>query len=82
MSPFGNNDTQAPAQTQQPSTQQQQTPFWADPNFIQASLRMQQAMMAGQQNNTGNTTPNTTNPSNQQQNLLQQMMGFPAGGFG
>ncbi|GAN05923.1 plant ubiquilin [Mucor ambiguus] len=79
MFPFGNNETQA----QQPSTQQQQTPFWADPNFIQASLRMQQAMMAGQQNNTGDATPNTANANNQQQNLLQQMMmGFPAGGFG
>ncbi|KAK4520846.1 Vacuolar inheritance and morphology protein [Mucor velutinosus] len=84
MFPFGNNETQAQAQaqTQQPSTQQQQTPFWADPNFIQASLRMQQAMMAGQQN-TGNSTSNTTSANNQQQNLLQQMMmGFPAGGFG
>ncbi|KAF1806877.1 hypothetical protein FB192DRAFT_1317274 [Mucor lusitanicus] len=79
MFPFGNNE----AQPQQPSTQQQQTPFWADPNFIQASLRMQQAMMAGQQNNTSTTTPNTTNANNQQQNMLQQMMmGFPAGGFG
>lgn len=71
MFPFG--------QTQQPQQPQQQgTPFWADPNFIQASMRMQQMMSAN------NTQPD----QQQQQNMLQQMMmGFPSngnntGGFG
>lgn len=75
MFPFGQPQQ---SQEQQPQ-QQQQTPFWADPQFIQASMRMQQAMMGSQQQpNTNNTDNNTT-----QSNLLQQMMmGFPSGGFG
>ncbi|CEP09423.1 hypothetical protein [Parasitella parasitica] len=82
MFPFGGEAQQQQQQQQQQTTQQQQTPFWADPNFIQASIRLQQAMMAGQQAQNNNTTNNTAN-TNQQQNLLQQMMmGFPAGGFG
>ncbi|KAI8637357.1 hypothetical protein BD408DRAFT_424634 [Parasitella parasitica] len=84
MFPFGGEaQQQQQQQPQQPSTQQQQTPFWADPNFVQASIRLQQAMMAGQQAQNNNTTNTNTTNTNQQQNLLQQMMmGFPAGGFG
>lgn len=73
--------------TQQEQQQQQQqpgaTPFWADPNFIQASMRMQQMMANNNNNNTNNNTTNATPQENSQQNLLQQMMmGFPSGGFG
>ncbi|KAI7899472.1 uncharacterized protein BX663DRAFT_537990 [Cokeromyces recurvatus] len=66
-----------PLSQQQQQQQQQQTPFWADPNFIQASLRLQQAMMSAQNNNNNN--------SQQQPNLFQQMFmgGFPSNnGFG
>ncbi|OBZ86965.1 Ubiquitin domain-containing protein DSK2b [Choanephora cucurbitarum] len=69
-------------QQQQQSTQNNQqgsTPFWADPNFIQASMRLQQAMMAGQNNNS-----NTSHgDNNTQSNLLQQMMmGLPTNPYG
>ncbi|KAG2214003.1 hypothetical protein INT47_001274 [Mucor saturninus] len=78
MFPFG--------QPQQPSQPAQQggngTPFWADPNFIQASMRMQQ-MMSGA-NNTNTAQPDQ---QQQQQNMFQQMMmglssNSNGGGFG
>ncbi|GAA5803155.1 hypothetical protein HPULCUR_008631 [Helicostylum pulchrum] len=85
MFPFGQpqSPTQPVQQQQQPQQQAGATPFWADPNFIQASMRMQQ-MMANNNNNTNNNNTSTALPQeNSQQNLLQQMMmGFPSGGFG
>ncbi|KAI9365852.1 hypothetical protein BD770DRAFT_417555 [Pilaira anomala] len=79
------SSTQSTQQEQQQQQQQQPgtTPFWADPNFIQASMRMQQMMANNNNNNTNNNTTNATPQENSQQNLLQQMMmGFPSGGFG
>lgn len=81
MFPFGQPQSPTqPAQQQQP--QAGATPFWADPNFIQASMRMQQ-MMANNNNTNNNNTSTALPQENSQQNLLQQMMmGFPSGGFG
>ncbi|KAI9469991.1 MAG: hypothetical protein EXX96DRAFT_654389 [Benjaminiella poitrasii] len=70
-SPFGFGQQQQST----PSNTQQQTPFWSDPNFIQASLRLQQAMMSSQNNN------NTQQQQQQQPNLFQQML-MGANGFG
>lgn len=86
MFPFGQAQ-QPQSPTQQPAQQAGATPFWADPNFIQASMRMQQMMAGGANNNTNtNITPQQDQEQQQQQqqqNLLQQMMmGFPSGGFG
>ena len=43
-------------------------PFWADPNFMQAAMRLQQSLLAAQPRN---------NESTSQPNLFQQMMGIP-----
>lgn len=86
--PFGQSQTptqqQQQPQPQQQQPQQQQTPFWADPAFIQASLRMQQMMAsANNNNNNNNSNTNAQQQAQQQHSLLQQMMlGFPSGGFG
>ncbi|KAI8380719.1 hypothetical protein BD560DRAFT_386914 [Blakeslea trispora] len=77
MSLFGQQQQQQSTQT----NQQASTPFWADPNFIQASMRLQQAMMSGQNNNNNNN--NNHNENNTQSNLLQQMMmGLPTNPYG
>ncbi|KAI8371641.1 uncharacterized protein BYT42DRAFT_580948 [Radiomyces spectabilis] len=55
MPPASQQNQQNPSDTPQQQTtanaggNNTALPFWADPNFIQASLRFQQAMMAGQQ---------------------------------
>ncbi|KAI8993549.1 hypothetical protein BDB01DRAFT_776674 [Pilobolus umbonatus] len=89
MPPFGTMAQQQatpstqPSANAQPSTNAQPsaTPFWADPNFIQASLRMQQAMAESQRANTATNTNNNNN-NNQQQLLQQMMMGFPGANYG
>ncbi|KAI9277474.1 hypothetical protein BY458DRAFT_505085 [Sporodiniella umbellata] len=56
----------SPFSQQQPQAQSNNSttpavPFWADPNFIQASMRMQQSLLSGQSQNNSS-------------NLFQQMM--------
>ncbi|ORE09937.1 hypothetical protein BCV72DRAFT_47483 [Rhizopus microsporus var. microsporus] len=65
--PLGQQQQQQPSQSadNQPSST---TPFWADPNFMQATMRLQQSLLAAQQRN---------NESTSQPNLFQQMMGIP-----
>lgn len=68
-SPFGQQQSQTNSSTS--------VPFWADPNFIQASMRMQQSLLSGQPqnnntsslfqqmmmgNNTGTQAPTPTEP--------------------
>ncbi|CAO3670227.1 unnamed protein product [Rhizopus microsporus] len=71
MFPLGQQQQQQ--QQQQPSqsadNQPSSTmPFWADPNFMQAAMRLQQSLLAAQPRN---------NESTSQPNLFQQMMGIP-----
>ncbi|KAI8145240.1 hypothetical protein BJV82DRAFT_649115 [Fennellomyces sp. T-0311] len=64
--------SQTPPTSGNTQQQQQQVPFWADQNFIQASMRLQQAMMEGQRQNQQNT-------SQQQQPQMPPMFPFTQG---